>query len=109
MQEQIDPESVQLGQKADQVLQAATEPIDRPGHYHVKRAFGGVSAERIEAGSFVAALGAADAVILVDLDDLTARAGGDRAQLALLIGRRLIDSADAKVENGALHGPHSSR
>jgi hypothetical protein len=36
--------------------------------------------------TLVAALGAADAMILVDLDDLVADAAGDLPQLAFLIG-----------------------
>jgi hypothetical protein len=38
MQEQIDPERVQLGQEAHEVLQAAAEPITRPGHDHIELA-----------------------------------------------------------------------
>src|SRR5436189_5922572 len=97
-----------LGEKTDQVLQAAPESINRPGHDHVKLALGGVSAQRIDARPLVAPLGAADAVVLVDLDDLAAHAARDVAQLALLIGSRLIDGADAKVQNGAFHGPSPS-
>jgi len=37
MQEQVDAEGMQLRQEGDhQVLQAAAEPIDRPGHDHVE-------------------------------------------------------------------------
>src|SRR4029077_8797948 len=73
------------------------------GHDHVELALGGIPAQCIEAGTLVAPSGAANTVILVDLDNLTAHAAGDLAQLALLVGRRLIEGADAKVENGALH------
>jgi hypothetical protein len=38
----------------------------------------------------VAALGAADPVILVDLDDIAAHAAGDLAQFVFLIGRGLV-------------------
>jgi hypothetical protein len=91
MQVEVNPQRVNFGQEADQVLQAASEPVDRPRHDHAELPLGGVSAERIKAGAFVAPLGAADAVIFVDLDDLTAHAAGDLAQLALLVCRRLID------------------
>src|SRR5262245_13552249 len=90
-------------QEAHQVLQAAPQPVDRPGHDHVELPFGGIPAERIEARTLVTPSGAADAVIFVDLDDLTAHATGDPPQLALLIGGGLVESADAEVENGALH------
>src|SRR5262249_30342565 len=103
MQVEIDPQGVNFRQEADEVLKAAAEPINRPGHDHVEVAFGGIPAERIEAGALVTSSGATDAVILVDLDDLTAHAAGDLAQLALLIGGGLVEGADAKVENSALH------
>jgi hypothetical protein len=38
MQKQVDPQRVQLGQEADQILQAAAEPIDTPGHYDIELA-----------------------------------------------------------------------
>jgi hypothetical protein len=47
--------------------------------------------------------GAADAVIFVDFGDFTAHSAGNLAKLTLLIGRGLVDGADAKVENSALH------
>jgi hypothetical protein len=48
-------------------------------------------------------LGGTNAVILVDLDDLAAGSAGDLPELALLIGGRLIDGRDPKVENSAFH------
>src|SRR5262249_28895288 len=50
----------------------------------------------------VAAFGAADAVVPVDLDDLAAHATSDLAQLTLLIGRSLFDGADAEVDGAWL-------
>jgi hypothetical protein len=44
MQEQVDPQGVQFGEKADQVLQAAAQSIDRPSHHHVELPLGGVPA-----------------------------------------------------------------
>jgi hypothetical protein len=43
-------------------------------------------------------------MILVDLEDLAAHVRGHGAQLALLIGRGLIESADPKVKGGSAHG-----
>jgi hypothetical protein len=43
-------------------------------------------------------------VVAVNLDDLAAHAASDLAQLAFLIGRGLINGADAKIENSAAHG-----
>ena len=68
-----------------------------------------VAAQRIEARALIAALGAADAVVLVDLDDIAAHAAGDLAQLALLIGRGLIDGGDAKVKNSTFHAQAPAR
>jgi hypothetical protein len=85
-------------------LQAAAKPIDRPGHDHVELPPGGIAAQRIERGPSIPALGAADPVVLVDLDHLAAHAGGDLAQLALLIGRGLVDGGNAQVENSTAHG-----
>ncbi len=80
-----------LGQEADKVLQGAAEPIDRPGHDDIE--FPGAqrpyAAHRKPAAC--PALCAADPVILVDLDDLPAGTLGDLPQLALLIGRGLVD------------------
>jgi len=104
MQEQVDAKGMQLRQEGDQVLQAAAEPIDRPGHDHVEFPPGGSAAQRVEGGALIATFGAADAVILVDLDDIAAHAAGDLAQLAFLIGRGLVLRADTKVEDGAFPG-----
>ena len=79
------------------------QPIDAPGHDHVELPLGRIATERIERRAPVPAPGAADAVILVDLDDLTAHAARDLAQLALLIGRGLFDGADTKVDNRSAH------
>jgi hypothetical protein len=54
-------------QEANQVLQAAAEPINRPRHDHVELTLGRVPAKRVEARPLVPAFGAADAVVLVDL------------------------------------------
>jgi hypothetical protein len=99
---------VKLGQEADQVLQTAPQPINRPRHHHIELATGCRTAQRIELRALIAALGAANAVILVDLDDLTAHPAGNLAEFALLIGCRLVDGADAKVENRFAHGLPSS-
>jgi hypothetical protein len=63
----------------------------------------GVPAKPIECGALVAVLGAGNAVVLVDLDNLAAHSASNIAQLALLIGRCLVQSRNAKVENDAFH------
>src|SRR5262249_10751471 len=47
--------------------------------------------------------------VFVDFDNLAAYAASDLAQLALLVGRGLVEGADAKVENGAFHWSFSHR
>ena len=102
MQEQINPQRMQLGQERHEVLEAAAEPIDAPGHDHVELPFGRIATERIESRAPVPAPGAADAVILVDLDDLASHPAGDLTELALLVGRGLVLRRDAEVENSPL-------
>src|SRR5262245_21374984 len=85
-QEQVDLQRVQLGQEGDQILKAAAQPVDRPGHEHVELPSGSVSAQLVERWALVASPSAAYAMIFVNLDDLTAHAVRSLAQLALLIG-----------------------
>ena len=61
---------MQLGEEADQVLQAAAEPIDRSRRHHVESPLGSIPAQPIECRALVLAFGAADAVVLVDMDDI---------------------------------------
>ena len=84
MQEQIDPQRVELGQEADQVLQAAAEAIDVPGHDDIELPLGSVPVQGIEGRPLVAPLGAADAVILLDLHHAPAGAFIGLAQLGFL-------------------------
>jgi hypothetical protein len=51
MQEEVDPERVQLGKKADQVLQATAKPVHRPRHHEVEFALRRVSAKPVERGA----------------------------------------------------------
>jgi hypothetical protein len=78
MQEQVDAESVELGQEGDQVLKAAAQPVDRPCHHYVELPLGRISAQTIEARPLHSPLGATDAMVAVDLDDLQATALGSQ-------------------------------
>jgi hypothetical protein len=91
MQVEIDLERVDFRQEDNEVLQRTTETIDRPCHDDIEFSSRGIAAQPIERWPGVAALGAADAVILVNLDDLAAYALDDLPQLTLLIGRRLVE------------------
>ena len=101
--EAVDGLILNLAAEADQVLQTAAEAIHRPSHNDIELPPGGIAAQRIERRAPISALGARYAVVPVDPDDLTAHAGGDLAQLALLIGRGLVDGGNAEIENGAAH------
>ena len=50
-----------------------------------------------------AALRAANAVVLINFDDLAAHVGGNLAQLTFLVGRGLIDGRNPQIENSAFH------
>ena len=92
---------MQFGQQADQVLQASAQPINAPSHYHVEFAARCRFAERIEGRPAIAALRAANAVVLINFDNLPAHVGGNLAQLTFLVGRGLIDGRDPQIENSA--------
>src|SRR5262245_33131993 len=93
-----------LRQEADQVLKAAAQAINGPCHNHVELPSAGISAESVELRALISALGAADAVVLVDLDDLEPATLGSLAQLALLVGRGLVDCGNPQVDGSAFHG-----
>jgi hypothetical protein len=84
-------------------LKAATEAIDAPSHHNIELTPNSGLVKSIECRTLVAALGAADAVVLVDVDDLPAGPFGDLPQLALLVGGGLIERRNPEIENGAFH------
>jgi hypothetical protein len=85
VQHEVDPEGVEFGQEADEILKRAPRPIDRPRYDQIELAARGVVSERVECRALVRALGPTDPLIAVDLDDVPAGSGCDRAQLALLV------------------------
>src|SRR5215510_9309018 len=103
MQKRIDLQGMQFGKKTDQVLKAAAEPIDAPGHDQIELPLGGVVTQAIEFRAAVPAPSAAYAMVPIDADDLATHAGSDLAKLTLLVRRSLLGGRDAKVENGAFH------
>ena len=64
MQEKVNASGVELPEEADQVLQTAAKAVDIPGHHHVEFTPDGGLVERIERRAPIAALSAADAVVL---------------------------------------------
>ena len=88
-------------QEGNKILQAAAQAVDAPGHYNVKLSSRGVLVESVKSRTFVAAPGAAEPVVLVDLDDLVSHARGGGAKLAFLVVCGLLGGADSKVQGGA--------
>src|SRR5262249_9883276 len=82
----------------------APEAIHIPGHDNIELPFRSVTVQRVEGRPLVAPLGTADAVVLVDLDDLPPGAIGGQAQLVLLVRGVLIGGRDPQVDGSALHG-----
>src|SRR5262245_14497754 len=103
MQKQIDLQGMQFGKKTDQILKAAAEPIDAPGHDQIELPLGGISAQSVDLRTAVTALSTAYAMVPIDADDLAAHAGSDLAELTLLVRRSLLGGRDPKIENSALH------
>src|SRR6266516_2937429 len=96
---------MQLGQERDQVLQGPAKSVNRPSHDDVELAPGRALAQSVESGPPISTLGAADALVAIDVDDLAAHPVGDLAERALLVlGRLPIQRTDADVESGAAHG-----
>jgi hypothetical protein len=56
------------------------KPVDRPSHHHIEFASVGIPQHGIESRALVAAFGAADARIVVRLDDLPTTTLCDRLQ-----------------------------
>ena len=83
---QTDAELTHLGHESHDVVQVPPEPIDAPRQDDVELAAGGILAELVERRPPLAALGAADAVVLIDLRDLPPPLLGDAAKLAQLVG-----------------------
>src|SRR6266568_998500 len=105
MEVQVDLEGMQLSQERDQVLQRPAKSINRPGHDDVELAPGRALAQGVESGSPISTLGAADALVAIDVEDLAAHSVGDLPERALLVlGRLPIPRTDADVQGGAAHG-----
>src|SRR5262245_56672556 len=89
-------------QEADEILKAAAQTIDRPCHHHVELTPDCSLVERIKGRALVSALSAADAVVLIHLDDLPACPIGNGLQLTLLVSCGLVESGHPKIGNRAL-------
>src|SRR6266487_2816949 len=105
MEVEVDLQGMQLGQERDQVLQRTAQSINRPRHDDVELAPGRALAQGVESGPAISTLGAADALVAIDVEDLAAHSVGDLPERALLVlGRLPIQRTDADVQSGAAHG-----
>jgi hypothetical protein len=93
----------QFHQQANQVLHGAAEPIDGPRCNHVDLARRGVLKQAIKCRPLIAPLSAADAGILIDLDDLPAAAGCHGLELLALVEGRLAARADPEIDPDPLY------
>jgi hypothetical protein len=91
MQEQVNARGMDFREKADQVLKAAAQTVDRPGHYYVELATGRCLMKGIELRPFILALGAGNAAILVHPYDLPTGALSNLTELAFLVGSSLVE------------------
>src|SRR5258708_4453069 len=91
------------------MLQAAADAVDRPGGDHVELASGSGLRKPLERRALVAALGAADAVIDVLLDDLPAALLGDPQEVLALVFYRLAGCADSQIKPDSLSLAHDPR
>src|SRR4051794_31308230 len=99
---------MQLGQKADQVLQATTEPIDRPGCEHVEFAPCYAIQERIELRPLVPTFGAADAAVDELGDDRPSASFCHGPKLKQLVFRSLRVGRDPRVQGNPLRFSHGT-
>jgi hypothetical protein len=89
MQIKVDLERMDFCEEADQVLQRPAEPINTPSHNEIEPPLGCVFAETIKLRPLIMALGSADAVVAINLDDIDAHPVRDLLQFELLVLGRL--------------------
>src|SRR6516164_5513517 len=99
---QIDAAGLQRLDRAQQIDQRAAQPVDRPGHDHVKLAPLRIIEHLVEAWTPVTALGTTDASVVILLDHLPTSPLGDLAQGGDLVIDGLLVGGYADVNCGAL-------
>jgi hypothetical protein len=92
------------------VQDAAPESVDRPDHQNVEPSPHGILQHGVECRALIPAFGAADALVLVSLDDRPTAMLCDTLQDEALVLSRLIVAAHAQVDRSAdaidAHGSH---
>jgi putative ABC transport system substrate-binding protein len=92
MQEQLDLGFLKMVEEQDQVLQAAAEAIDRPGHEPIELASCRIAMEPVERGALVAAFGARDAVVSVHLVRLKPDIIASGTTVGTIAAKKLTDT-----------------
>ena len=87
-----------VAEEADQIGKAAAKPIDGPRGDHVEVAPGHTLQKSVKAGAFVAALGAADALVDESGGDDPSLPPGDLLKLLKLILDGLVIGRDPRVD-----------
>lgn len=101
MQQHNDITCLKLAEQRHQIGQRASEAIDAPGSDDVELTPGHALHQRVETGTTIAAVGAADALVVEDRDDGPAEALGDLVQVAkLVLGGLAVRGRDPDVERG---------
>ena len=99
--------AIPIAQEAHQIDQRSSETVNGPCGHDLDLPLGDGLQETIISGSLVAALGAGDAFVGEDVDDLPAGFLGDILQDEKLVLDRLLIGADPDVEGGFLGQPNS--
>jgi hypothetical protein len=86
--------------------QAAADAVDRPGRDHVELAIGSGLRKPLEPRALVAALGAADAMIHVLLDNLPATLLGDPQEFLALVFDCLARSTVSAAQSSPRGSQH---
>src|SRR5258705_1964523 len=103
VEEQTDALVMKALEYAEQVGERSSEPIHRPRRDHFKLFRVHRLHHGVKPGALIPALSAADASILVDLDNLPTGSLCHRLQLAALIVGVLLRGADPQVDCDVLH------
>ena len=86
--------------------QGSTEPTRRPNRKKIELAPDSSAQHGIKLRPLIASFGAADAVILVDLDDLVPGTFAPVAKFALLVDGELIITADPDIDGNPVPASH---
>jgi hypothetical protein len=90
-------------ENAEQVGKRSTEPVHRPSGDHIELLRVHCLHHRIKPRTLVPALRAANAGVLVNLDDLPAGARGDRFKFTALIAGFLFRGGHTEIDRDLLH------